>query len=120
MRIFDLPSKQLFEDLMIDGRKILADIRMKNVAISACKCRVASHRCVSAFAFATGIAIVDQSWLKNGRQNSSQGMMDHAISKGSRTDQARLWLFDGEGFVRARPIVEASQFLLEPNNLSFV
>jgi len=63
--------------------------------------------------FAVGIAVVDESAVKNGFDYIAQGMMYHPIPERCSGDFAAFWFMDGEVSICSWLVAESRKFILE-------
>ena len=104
---------------MVDRGKILADIRLEDVAEASGELLAAVHGGVRALALAAGETVVDERPLEDRFKDAGQGVMDDTIPERGGTDLPGLPLVDRERAVGTGAVGLGGKFLVKPQEFRF-
>ncbi len=99
----------LFQDLMVDGRKVLHHIHLQSVGVLLRPYLVAIHRRMCPLIPSAGIGVGDEGSVQWGLHDVHHSMVHDAIPKGRRRNDPRLAFVDGKEAVGAGPILSCFQ-----------
>ena len=113
-----LRAISVFEDLVVDGRKELADVGLQDILVPASEC-LAPVRCgVGPFPLAAGVAVEAKRSLEDRLEDACQGVMHNPVSERGGTHLPRLALVNRERAVGTRTVGFAGELLMQPEHLA--
>jgi hypothetical protein len=107
----DDAANELFQNLVIDAGKILAQVNFQNVLCLLHELLQPPNGGVSSFAHAVGIAVENKPALEERADDIDEHVVHDAVAKGRGTDEALFRLVNQEGFVIAGLIREGAQLV---------
>jgi hypothetical protein len=92
----------VFENFVVDRRKVFLDVTLEDVAMGTGKVNESPQGFMSSKSNSIGVRILNEGALKNGDNDVTKGVVDYPISVGSGGDQAAFGVCHVEGSVSPR------------------
>lgn len=110
-------TNPLFENFVIDGWIVFADVALQDVGMAAGQVGEVPQGAVGAKADAVGVGMVNQGFFQDGGDDGAEGVVDDPVGVGGGGDQATFGLEDFEGVVGAGAIGLGGEFGLQLDQL---